>query len=80
MGVVIRNYEGKIFEYPEAEDGTPLVDAPNEIEEPELCKRGESEGLRGCANNAKHLGYKWSSYVSERPVSAPRWKVQPRTN
>jgi len=34
--VVIRNYEGKIFEYPEAEDGTPLVDAPREIEEPEL--------------------------------------------
>src|SRR5216683_384317 len=33
--VVIRNYEGKIFEYPEAEDGTPLVDAPKEIEEPE---------------------------------------------
>lgn len=36
--VVIRNYEGKIFEYPEAADGTPLVDAPAEIEEPELCK------------------------------------------
>jgi lysine 2,3-aminomutase len=36
--VVVRNYEGKIFEYPEAADGTPLVDAPSEIEEPELCK------------------------------------------
>jgi lysine 2,3-aminomutase len=36
--VVVRNYEGKIFEYPEAADGTPLIDAPSEIEEPELCK------------------------------------------
>ena len=34
--VVIRNYEGKIFEYPEAADGTPLVLAPREIEESEL--------------------------------------------
>jgi lysine 2,3-aminomutase len=34
--VVIRNYEGKIFEYPEASDGTPLMAAPTEIEEPEL--------------------------------------------
>ena len=34
--VVIRNYEGKIFEYPEAEDGTPLFKAPHTIEEPEL--------------------------------------------
>jgi hypothetical protein len=34
--VVIRNFEGKIFEYPEAADGTPLVKAPKEIEEPEL--------------------------------------------
>jgi len=34
--VVIRNYEGKIFEYPEAADGTPLVAPPTEIEEPEL--------------------------------------------
>jgi len=34
--VVIRNYEGKIFEYPEAADGTPLFKAPKEIEEPEL--------------------------------------------
>jgi hypothetical protein len=34
--VVIRNYEGKIFEYPEAVDGTPLFSPPKEIEEPEL--------------------------------------------
>ncbi len=34
--VVIRNFEGKIFEYPEATDGTPLAPAPHEIEEPEL--------------------------------------------
>jgi lysine 2,3-aminomutase len=34
--VVIRNFEGRIFEYPEASDGTPLVPAPREIEEPEL--------------------------------------------
>jgi lysine 2,3-aminomutase len=34
--VVIRNYEGKIFEYPETVDGTPLVAAPRELEEPEL--------------------------------------------
>jgi len=34
--VVIRNYEGKIFEYPEAADGTPLISPPVEIEEPEL--------------------------------------------
>jgi lysine 2,3-aminomutase len=34
--VVIRNYEGKIFEYPEALDGTPLFKSPKEIEEPEL--------------------------------------------
>jgi lysine 2,3-aminomutase len=34
--VVIRNYEGRIFEYPEALDGTPLVSAPRAIEEPEL--------------------------------------------
>src|SRR5437773_1736289 len=33
--VVFRNYEGKIFEYPEAPDGTPLVETPTEIEEPE---------------------------------------------
>lgn len=34
--VIIRNYEGKLFEYPEAADGTPLVEAPREIEEAEL--------------------------------------------
>jgi lysine 2,3-aminomutase len=34
--VIIRNYEGKVFEYPEAADGTPLAPAPTEIEEPEL--------------------------------------------
>ncbi len=34
--VIIRNFEGRIFEYPEADDGTPLVAAPKEIEEPEL--------------------------------------------
>jgi lysine 2,3-aminomutase len=35
-GVIIRNYEGRIFEYPEAPDGTPMVPAPARIEEPEL--------------------------------------------
>ncbi len=34
--VLIRNFEGKIFEYPEAADGTPLVEAPRELEVPEL--------------------------------------------
>src|SRR5258705_441909 len=34
--VVIRNFEGKIFEYPEAADGTPLSTPPKEIEEPQL--------------------------------------------
>jgi len=34
--VIIRNYEGKTFEYPEAADGTPAFDAPQSIEEPEL--------------------------------------------
>jgi lysine 2,3-aminomutase len=34
--IVIRNFEGKVFEYPEAPDGTPLHAAPKEIEEPEL--------------------------------------------
>ena len=34
--VVIRNFEGKIFEYPEASDGAPLFSAPMEIEDPEL--------------------------------------------
>jgi lysine 2,3-aminomutase len=34
--VVIRNFEGRIFEYPEAADGTPLVARPREIEDPQL--------------------------------------------
>ena len=34
--VVIRNFEGKVFEYPEAPDGTPLHPRPASIEEPEL--------------------------------------------
>ncbi len=34
--VVLRNYEGKIFEYPEAPDGTPCGQPPKEIVEPEL--------------------------------------------
>jgi lysine 2,3-aminomutase len=34
--VIIRNFEGKIFEYPEAADGTPLISAPSELAEPEL--------------------------------------------
>jgi len=34
--VVIRNFEGKIFEYPEAPDGRPLFRAPARIEESEL--------------------------------------------
>ncbi|HEV7923980.1 MAG TPA: KamA family radical SAM protein [Verrucomicrobiae bacterium] len=34
--VIIRNFEGRIFEYPEAADGTPLTSPPREIAEPEL--------------------------------------------
>lgn len=34
--VVIRNFEGRIFEYPEAADGTVLSAPPVAIEEPEL--------------------------------------------
>jgi lysine 2,3-aminomutase len=34
--VVLRNYEGKIFEYPEAADGRPCGRPPEKIEEPEL--------------------------------------------
>jgi lysine 2,3-aminomutase len=34
--VVIRNFEGQVFEYPEAADGTPLVEARSRSEEPEL--------------------------------------------
>ncbi|HXB59240.1 MAG TPA: hypothetical protein VNU95_06730, partial [Candidatus Acidoferrales bacterium] len=35
--VLVRNYEGKIFEYPENVDGTPRA-KPEKIEEPDLCK------------------------------------------
>jgi lysine 2,3-aminomutase len=31
--IIIRNFEGRVFEYPEAEDGTPLVDAPAALHE-----------------------------------------------
>jgi lysine 2,3-aminomutase len=34
--VVFRNFEGKVFDYPEAADGTPLLDPPLSVEEPEL--------------------------------------------
>jgi lysine 2,3-aminomutase len=34
--IMIRNYEGNIFEYPEGADGTPLSAPPQEIAEPEL--------------------------------------------
>ena len=34
--IVIRNYEGQVFEYPEADDGTPMTPAPTRIAEPEL--------------------------------------------
>jgi lysine 2,3-aminomutase len=34
--VVIRNFEGKVFEYPEANDGTPMLKKPHSISEPEL--------------------------------------------
>ena len=34
--VLIRNFEGKLFEYPEASDGTPLLSSPKKMEEPEL--------------------------------------------
>jgi lysine 2,3-aminomutase len=34
--VLIRNFEGRLFEYPEAADGAPLVSAPREIEAAEL--------------------------------------------
>jgi lysine 2,3-aminomutase len=36
--VLVRNYEGKIFEYPENADGTPNSKPPEKIEEPDLCK------------------------------------------
>ena len=34
--VLIRNFEGKIFEYPESADGRPCGQPPKEISEPEL--------------------------------------------
>ena len=34
--VVIRNYEGKVFEYPETTDGTPLFKAPSSFQEADL--------------------------------------------
>ncbi|MCX6904238.1 MAG: KamA family radical SAM protein [Verrucomicrobia bacterium] len=34
--VVIRNYEGKVFEYPETTDGTPLFKAPSYFQEADL--------------------------------------------
>jgi lysine 2,3-aminomutase len=34
--ILIRNFEGRLFEYPEAADGTPLTPPPREIPEPEL--------------------------------------------
>jgi lysine 2,3-aminomutase len=36
--VLIRNYEGKIFEYPEAEDGAPSGPPSRKIKSPELCR------------------------------------------
>jgi lysine 2,3-aminomutase len=35
--VVLRNFEGRVFEYPEALDGTPLVKKLRASTEPELC-------------------------------------------
>lgn len=34
--VVFRNFEGRVYEYPEGPDGTPRVGAPHPMEEPEL--------------------------------------------
>jgi lysine 2,3-aminomutase len=34
--VIIRNFEGRVFEYPEAADGTPLSAPPREIAASEL--------------------------------------------
>jgi lysine 2,3-aminomutase len=34
--ILIRNFEGKLFEYPESPDGTPLAPPPREIEDPQL--------------------------------------------
>jgi len=37
--VVIRNFEGKIFEYPEAAEGALPAGGPKEIEEPESLEK-----------------------------------------
>ena len=34
--VLFRNFEGKIFDYPEADDGRPLIEKPAAFEEPQL--------------------------------------------
>jgi lysine 2,3-aminomutase len=34
--ILIRNFEGKVFEYPEAEDGTPLFDSKGVFQDAEL--------------------------------------------
>ena len=34
--VLIRNFEGKVFEYPETADGKPCSQPPKEITAPEL--------------------------------------------
>ena len=34
--VVIRNFEGKVFEYPEAADGTPVARPGRSLSEPQL--------------------------------------------
>src|ERR1051325_35672 len=39
--VIIRNFEGKIFDYPESADGATLASAPREIEEPDLARTAE---------------------------------------
>ena len=35
--IVLRNYEGKVFEYPEAADGSPTFAAAKQVEETEFC-------------------------------------------
>ena len=42
--VVIRNFEGRIFEYPEAADGTPLPPGPEESRNRRPSARSASEG------------------------------------
>jgi lysine 2,3-aminomutase len=44
--VVIRNFEGKIFEYPESADGTPRVKAPARVEEPVFAYEGSAGNER----------------------------------